>query len=154
MNSTSQSLSVQEAGAERFARRVTARLSEGTADMPYDISERLRAARVQAVSRRKRVASVPVRQAAGAAAVFGNKASAILGGGGEGRTWWRALASVIPLTALAVGLVVINVAQEEKGMNEVAEVDAALLTDDLPPSAYADPGFLQYLKTTAQAPNR
>ncbi len=39
-------------------------------------------------------------------------------------------------------------------MNEVAEVDAALLTDDLPPSAYADPGFLQYLKTTAQAPNR
>ncbi len=64
--------------------------------MPYDISERLRAARVQAVSRRKRVASVPVRQAAGAAAVFGNKASAILGGGGEGRTWWRALASVIP----------------------------------------------------------
>ncbi|MVT38835.1 DUF3619 family protein [Acidovorax citrulli] len=154
MNSTSQSLSVQEAGAERFARRVTARLSEGTADMPYDISERLRAARVQAVSRRKRVASVPVRQAAGAAAVFGNKASAILGGGAKAAPGGARWPPSSPLTALAVGLVVINVAQEEKGMNEVAEVDAALLTDDLPPSAYADPGFLQYLKTTAQAPNR
>jgi hypothetical protein len=26
-------------------------------------------------------------------------------------------------------------------------VDAALLTDDLPPSAYADPGFAQFLKS-------
>ncbi len=93
-------------------------------------------------------------QTTGATAVFGSKGSATLGGGGEGRTWWRALVSAIPLTALAVGLVVINVSQEEKGMNEVAEVDAALLTDDLPPSAYADPGFLQYLKTTAQTPKR
>ena len=31
---------------------------------------------------------------------------------------------------------------------EVAEVDAALLTDDLPPAAFSDPGFVQFLKTT------
>jgi hypothetical protein len=30
--------------------------------------------------------------------------------------------------------------------NELAEVDSALLIDDLPPAAYADPGFLQFLK--------
>ena len=30
----------------------------------------------------------------------------------------------------------------------VAEVDAALLSDDLPPDAYTDPGFAEYLKTT------
>ena len=30
--------------------------------------------------------------------------------------------------------------------HELAEVDAALLTDALPPAAYADPGFLQFLK--------
>ena len=46
-----------------------------------------------------------------------------------------------------VGLVFINMAQDETVATEIAEVDAALLTDDLPPSAYADPGFLQYLKT-------
>jgi hypothetical protein len=34
------------------------------------------------------------------------------------------------------------------GILEVAEVDAALLADDLPPAAYSDPGFVQFLKTT------
>ena len=33
-----------------------------------------------------------------------------------------------------------------------AEVDAALLTDDLPPAAYADPGFAQYLKSSGNRP--
>ncbi|MDA8446861.1 DUF3619 family protein [Paracidovorax valerianellae] len=134
-----------EVAAERFARRVATRLNDGTADLPYEISERLRAARVQALSKRKVVA--PVRQTAPAVLTSGN--SAVLGWGGAGGSWWRALVSAVPITALLVGLVVINVAQDEKGVNEVAEVDAALLTDDLPPSAYADPGFLQFLKTSA-----
>ncbi len=34
--------------------------------------------------------------------------------------------------ALVIGLSAINAAQDENGLNEVAEVDAALLTDDLP----------------------
>ncbi|GKT26272.1 DUF3619 family protein [Acidovorax sp. SUPP3334] len=134
-----------EVAAERFARRVATRLTDGTAELPYDISERLRAARVQALSKRKVVA--PVRQTAPAVLTSGS--SAVLGWGGEGGGWWRALMSAVPITALLVGLVVINVAQDEKGVNEVAEVDAALLTDDLPPSAYADPGFLQFLKTSS-----
>ena len=46
--------------------------------------------------------------------------------------------------ALVIGLFAINAAQDENGLNEVAEVDAALLTDDLPPEAYADPGFMQF----------
>ena len=37
-----------------------------------------------------------------------------------------------PLMALVIGLFAINAAQDENGLNEVAEVDAALLTDDLP----------------------
>jgi hypothetical protein len=36
--------------------------------------------------------------------------------------------------------------QKEDRANELAEVDTALLTDDLPPSAYADPGFVQFLR--------
>ena len=47
---------------------------------------------------------------------------------------------------LAGGLIVINSVQNDRRASEVAEVDAALLTDDLPPSAYADPGFAQFLK--------
>ena len=49
------------------------------------------------------------------------------------------------------GLVTINLVQDDDRTAEVAELDAALLTDDLPPEAYADPGFLQYLKSSKGA---
>lgn len=136
-----------QAAAERFAMRVTARLSSGTADLPYDISERLRASRMQALAKRKRD-NVPVRLAS--PVVVHSGGSAALGRGGpEAGGWWNALVSAIPLTALVVGLVVINIAQDEISANDLAEVDAALLTDDLPPAAYSDPGFVQFLKTSA-----
>jgi hypothetical protein len=38
---------------DRFGLKTASYLSAGAADLPYDISERLRAARVQAVSSRK-----------------------------------------------------------------------------------------------------
>jgi hypothetical protein len=133
-----------ELAADRFARRVAVRLASGTDDLPYDISERLRAARMQALAKRKVV--VPVHRAA--PAVMHSGSTAVLGGGNERRGWWSALVSAVPVMALLVGLVVINAAQDEQGNNEVAEVDAALLTDELPPAAYSDPGFVQFLKTT------
>ena len=136
--------------ADAFARRLTARLSEGNASLPYDITERLRAARTQALDKRKKPVVVPVRQAAAQPVLVGANGSAMLGWGGEDGSWWRALVSAVPLAALVVGLVFINIAQDETGANEIAEVDAALLTDDLPPSAYADPGFLQFIKTSSQ----
>ncbi|KQR55312.1 DUF3619 family protein [Acidovorax sp. Leaf160] len=136
-----------ELAADRFARRVTARLNEGTDGLPYDITERLRAARVQALDKRRKPAVVPVRQTVAAPVMVSSGGSATLGWGGEGGNWWRALISAAPLTALVVGLVFINIAQDEHIAHEIAEVDTALLTDDLPPSAYTDPGFLQFLKT-------
>lgn len=134
-----------QAAADRFARRVTVRLEAGSLELPYDISERLRAARMQALSQRK--VEAPVLRAKPIIANAGGTAT--LGNGGEGSGWRGALLSSIPLVALVAGLVVINIAQDEKNAHDVAEVDAALLTDDLPPSAYADPGFIQFLKTSA-----
>jgi len=58
--------------------------------------------------------------------------------------------SAVPLLALVAGLVFINTSLGDNS-EEVAEVDAALLTDDLPPSAYTDPGFLQFIKTGGNA---
>ena len=150
MKNTEQTPSTQaEAAAERFALRVTARLSSGTEALPYDISERLRASRMQALAKRK--VTVPVRRTAPAAVVVNVGSTATLGRGGEGGGWWNALVSAVPLLALVVGLVVINIAQDERAANDVTEVDAALLTDDLPPAAYSDPGFVQFLKTSAQS---
>lgn len=130
--------------AERFALRVVAHLSGGAEALPYEIAERLRAARVQALALRRRAVAQPrtVGWLAHAGAARGGR-------GGEGAGWWNALVSAIPLLALLVGLVLINSAQDERSARDVAEVDAALLTDDLPPAAYADPGFVQFLKTLA-----
>lgn len=121
----------------RFARRVAARLSSGTADLPHDIGERLRVARQQALSRRKlelaRSGEPMVLAAAGGSAVMGGN-------------WWTRVGAMVPLVALVVGLISISVLQEETRANDLAEVDAALLTDDLPPAAFTDPGFAQFLK--------
>lgn len=125
---------------DQFGRRVAARLSGGSQELPHDISERLRAARVRAVSQRKREVVVPVRAPVLAAAGG-------LGFGDEGLTLWSRLASLVPAIVLAAGLVVINWVHDDQRASELAEVDAALLTDDLPPAAYADPGFAQFLKS-------
>lgn len=142
-----------EMAADRIARRITARLSEGEALLPYEVTERLRAARSRAVSERRREVRVlhAHAQAASSASIQGG--TMVLGGPGdsadEGGNWWRALVSAIPVFALVAGLVIYNVKSDESVLHEVTEVDTALLTDDLPPAAYADPGFIQYLKTSA-----
>lgn len=151
MNRTSEPTVEASQAADAYARRITARLTHGSADLPYDITERLRAARMQALGKRKMPAAQAVRHAPVATQVTSQGSTATLGGwGSEGGNWWRALVSAVPLTALFAGLVFINMVQDETVATEIAEVDAALLTDDLPPSAYADPGFLQFLKSDTQ----
>lgn len=152
MNTVQTPSAQAQAAAERFALRVTSRLSNGTNELPYDISERLRASRMQALAKRKKL-TAPARIAAPIFVNGGGGGSATLGRGDEGASagWWSALISAVPLMALVIGLVAINIAQDEDSANDLAEVDAALLTDDLPPAAYADPGFVQFLKTSAQS---
>ena len=132
---------IQSQLEDRFGRQVAARLAAGTAEIPYNVTERLRAARVQAVARRKqaqlRTASSVVASGGAAAMTFGD----------GGQSLWNRIASALPLIALAAGLILIHTIENDRRASEVAEVDAALLTDDLPPSAYADPGFVQFLKS-------
>jgi hypothetical protein len=51
------------------------------------------------------------------------------------------------LIALVVGMLLIYSIQNDNRARELAEVDVSLLTDVLPPEAFADPGFVQFLKT-------
>lgn len=131
---------VKDLAQDRYALQIAARLSDSTDALPHDISERLRAARVQAISKRK----ITIVRTASSVAASGGAASLTFGD--EGFSFWNRIASAIPLIALIVGLVAINMVQNENRASEVAEVDAALLTDDLPPAAYTDPGFAQFLK--------
>ena len=140
-----------EALQQRFARQVSARLSQGAAELPYDISERLRAARAQAVGKRKvtslRTASSASVQGGGGSATLAIGGAGGMGGSGDEETsWLNRLASVVPLLALVAGLLVIQFVQDDNRVKELAEVDAALLTDDLPTAAYTDPGFAEFLK--------
>lgn len=130
-----------QARQDQFARRVAGRLDAGTAALPHDISERLRAARMQALSQRKLAALQPAKAVSVSA---GGQATL---SGPDGLSFWQRIASALPLIVLAAGLVTIHVVQNERRAREVADVDAALLTDDLPPAAYADPGFVQFLKS-------
>ncbi len=124
--------------SDRFGLKLAARLSDASEQLPYDISERLRAARTRALGVRK----VALAQTAGRLATAnGNMTLGHLG-------WWDRAAAALPLLALVVGLIAISIIQTEIRANEIAEIDAALLTDDLPPAAYTDPAFTQYLKST------
>ena len=128
---------------DRFALKATSYLSASTADLPYDISERLRAARVQAVLNRK----IATTQTVGNTVHMGGNTAALTWGSGDGGGWWARIGSVMPLIALVVGLLAINSIQNDNRAQEVAEVDVALLTGDLPPAAFSDPGFVQFLKS-------
>jgi len=129
----------------RFGVRVAAMLGERAATTAPDISERLRFAReqalvrAQAARRQEQAATTPVVVSRGRGAALASP----LG-------WWFKLGSAAPLALLVLGLAGIAHVHDKAQIAAVAEVDAALLSDDLPPDAYTDPGFAEYLKTTRE----
>ena len=129
---------------DQTGRRIAARLDQAADEVPHDISERLRIARTLALSQRK----VVKVQTAPSLASMGNAAALQLGGGNF--NMWNLVGSLFPLLALLIGLMVINVVQDDNRAREIAEVDVELLTDDLPPGAWTDPGFSEFLRTQAQ----
>jgi hypothetical protein len=98
-------------------------------------------ARSQALAKRRVIAAVVANEAA----VSGN--TLVLNGGSDRQGLWGWLGSVLPLVALVAGLMAIAVIQDDLRASEIAAVDAELLTDELPPAAYTDPGFLQFLRS-------
>ena len=132
-----------EALQSRYALRVAARLTERTGELSPDITERLRFAREKALDRAReaRTAAAPgvVGVSRGGAAIFGG-----------GAPWWLKAASILPVFALLAGLLLIQQAQVATQISVAAEVDADLLSDALPPQAYSDPGFAEFLKTPAE----
>lgn len=129
----------------RFGVRVASMLGERSQSTAPDISERLRFAReqalvrAQAARRQEQLATAPVIVSRGRSAALASP----LG-------WWFKLGSAMPLALLVLGLAGIAHVHDRAQIAAVAEVDAALLSDDLPPDAYTDPGFAEYLKTTRE----
>lgn len=125
---------------DRFGRAIAARLSQGQSSLHPDIGERLRVARQQAVAQRKIETAPRVLQA--------QNGQAVLAGASR---WWARGVSVLPLVALVAGLITIAQWQADERADAIAEIDAALLTDELPTAAYTDPGFKQFLQRDSEA---
>ena len=53
---------------------------------------------------------------------------------------------IVPVIALAIGIAAIYTWQQNQRAAEVEEIDAQLLTGDLPIDAYLDRGFQSWLK--------
>ncbi|MDE1948904.1 MAG: DUF3619 family protein [Burkholderiales bacterium] len=134
----------REALEARLAFRLAAGLSEQASALPNDLSERLRVAREQAVARARASRSVVAVPAAASAVVGHSRGSAVLGGAPSP---WQRLASVLPLVVLVAGLLLIHQWVAHEQVLAAVEIDSVLLADDLPPAAYTDPGFAEYLKS-------
>jgi hypothetical protein len=118
-----------------FAYKVRHALNEQLEHLPAANVDRLAAARQAALARKKPDSPTRIAQGklAGAAGLF---SFSMLG----------RMSVVIPLLAL-VG---IHQYEEQKRIAEIAELDAAVLADELPLTAYLDQGFNAYLEQRAQ----
>jgi hypothetical protein len=126
-----------------FAYKVRHALNENLDDLPSPTTNRLASARKMALSRKKK--ENPLRVAIARHAMAGNVNSVF----GEHLSWLNKMSMAIPVVVLAVGLVGIYQTEEARRIKEIADIDAAVLSDDLPLTAYADHGFNAYLAKRA-----
>lgn len=148
-----------DARVARFGQRIAASLNERSAELPHDVTERLRFAREQALARasqaraaRTAAATVsPTVVQMGAVLATSGPSAGMPGTGGQGSNGlWAKLISALPLLALLAGLLLMQQGQLHEQIVAAAEVDTALLSDNLPPAAFSDPGFAEYLRDSQE----
>lgn len=113
-------------------------LNENLDALPASTTERLAAARALALSRKK--ADAPAGKQAAGRRFF--DLGFHLSGAGLGR-----LGVAVPLIALVFGLGGLYQYEQQQRIAELAELDAAVLSDELPLTAYLDHGFNAYLES-------
>lgn len=127
-----------------FGREMRRALDESAANLPAPTTARLAAAR-QAALARKKAEPVFVRAPALAAAGVGSLAGAPSPLPVRRRSALGRFALAWPLAALVAGLFAIAYFEDQQRTAELADIDAAMLSDDLPLTAYLDHGFNAYL---------
>lgn len=123
-----------------LAYKVRHALNEHLDHLPPSATDRLACARKMAVSRKKAHTPAHVGQRHVAGNIAGLLSFSFLGRMGV----------VVPLLALVAGLAGIYQYEEQQRIAEIAELDAAVLSDELPLTAYLDLGFNAYLAQRGQ----
>jgi hypothetical protein len=119
----------------QFGNRVRQILNQGL-DLHPHVAEQLRAAREQALARQRREPAAALAWADNVAGAFGGWAG-------------FSLRLVFPLLLLLAAVIALYGWQQNKLVAEIEEIDAQLLTDDLPIDAYLDRNFQNWLKKRA-----
>ncbi|WP_295006704.1 DUF3619 family protein [uncultured Dechloromonas sp.] len=117
---------------ERYGHRVRQALNHGLKDIPPAASRRLEAARHLALSRQKQ--AVPQMALAG----FGGSSFRL----GSHVPY---LKQILAIAALLLGMWISFYWHSVQYVSALEEVDSALLTDDLPPDAFLDNDFFEWL---------
>jgi hypothetical protein len=123
--------------ADQFGLTAASLLRQGTQSLPAGIKDRLYAARLKALSVKKPEKVRIVQHVLASSSGSWSSGS---------RSFWDNVGWLAPLAVLVFGLIGIAQWQQDSRINDIAELDVALLTDDVPPDAYADSGFLGFLK--------
>jgi hypothetical protein len=136
--------SASQSGDElEFAYKVRRALDERITTLPESTTSRLSAARKLAIARKKPESAVyavaPERRLAG---IHSGRAGNSLN---DSLSWLVRVGIIIPLIVLVIGAFGIYKYEEDRRINELADLDAAVLSDELPLNAYLDHGFDTYL---------
>jgi len=126
-----------------FAYRVRHALNETLDDLPASTTDRLAQARKMALARKKADAPLSVRVVRTELAAVGNIGG--LGGFMSQFSWTNRATVALTLLLAVGGLFGIHHYEQQQRIEELAELDAAVLSDELPLSAYLDHGFNAYL---------
>jgi|CXWL01.2.fsa_nt_gi hypothetical protein len=122
-----------------YAYKIRHALDQSLANLPDDTVSKLAAARKLALSRKKKDAPLlaPITPAVLA---------------GHGTTglhapfiWLRRIGLLVPAIVLFSGLLGIYKFEQQQHITDTADIDSAILADELPPAAYLDHGFTAYL---------
>jgi hypothetical protein len=128
-----------------LAYKVRHALNENLDALPASTTERLASARARAVARKK--ADAPARKQQQTRPLF--NIQAMLSMSGLGR-----VAVAAPMLAAVFALAGIYHYEQQQRIAELAELDAAVLSDELPLTAYLDHGFNAYLASSQSQPQQ
>jgi Protein of unknown function (DUF3619) len=123
--------------SRRAARAFVRALDQACLELPDDVERRLAFARQMALQH-VRIGVTQSVDGRGVAS-WGHGAPTKLG-------FLRGWTHILPALALLLGLLTTSHLMERRNVAAAAEIDTALLNDELPPEAYADSGFVEFLK--------
>lgn len=127
-----------------FAYKVRHALNENLDNMPTDTKTRLAQARAKALASKK--SDAPVRVRARQVALAGQIGDFF----SEPLSWFHRLGLAVPAIVLIAGLFGIYHLEQQQRISDTAELDALVLSDELPLSAYLDHGFNAYLASQGE----